>query len=44
MEIDTKSKMCPVCGYEFAERAGSLKWVAIALAVLFLVYLILSVL
>lgn len=43
MEIDTASKVCPICGYEFPGRSGSLKWVAIALALLFLIYLLLSV-
>jgi len=29
-----------VCGYEFAESGGVLKWVALLLALLFLAYLI----
>ncbi|MBL7858618.1 MAG: hypothetical protein JNM57_13090 [Cyclobacteriaceae bacterium] len=41
MEVDAKNSTCPVCGYEFTDsyRSG-LKWVAIALALLFLIYLI----
>ncbi|HYG19926.1 MAG TPA: zinc ribbon domain-containing protein [Ohtaekwangia sp.] len=42
MEIPSESKTCPVCGYEFARSNSGLRWVALALAVLFLLYLILS--
>lgn len=42
MMVDTKSKVCPICSYEFTENnKGSLKYVAILLAILFLLYLIL---
>jgi hypothetical protein len=41
MEIDSKSKSCPVCNYQFAEQSGWLKWGALALAILFLLYIIL---
>jgi len=40
MEIDAKSKVCPICNYQFAEQSGGLKWVALALAILFLLYVI----
>ena len=42
MEVDASSKVCPVCSYEFTGTNGSgiLKWVAILLAILFLLYLI----
>jgi RNA polymerase subunit RPABC4/transcription elongation factor Spt4 len=41
MEIDQKSKVCPVCGYEFTDHRNSgLKWVALLLAILFLLYLV----
>jgi hypothetical protein len=39
MEVDVKSKTCSVCGYEFSEPAKSLKWIAILLAIFFLIYL-----
>lgn len=41
MEIDAKSKRCPVCDYEFPSTNSGLKWAAIVLAVLFLLYMIL---
>jgi RNA polymerase subunit RPABC4/transcription elongation factor Spt4 len=40
MEIDEKSKTCPICQYEFPSENGWMKWVAIALGILF-IYLIL---
>ena len=37
MNIDAKLQTCPICGYEFTDRRHtSLKWVAVILAVLFL--------
>jgi RNA polymerase subunit RPABC4/transcription elongation factor Spt4 len=44
MMIDEKSKVCPVCQYEFPSGMGALQWTAIALVILFVVYMILSVL
>ena len=44
MMVDAKSQVCPVCEYEFPGRMGPLQWAAIAIAVLFLVYLVSSVL
>ena len=40
MEIDAKSKACPICNYQFPEQSGGLKWVALAIAILFLLYAI----
>lgn len=41
MEVDAVSKRCPVCDYEFPSTNPILKWVAILLALMFLVYMIL---
>jgi RNA polymerase subunit RPABC4/transcription elongation factor Spt4 len=42
MEVDTKSKQCPICGYEFTDTYNRwLKWVALLLALFLLLYLIL---
>lgn len=42
MLVDAESKTCPICAYEFTEsNKGNLKWIAILLAILFLLYLIL---
>jgi predicted amidophosphoribosyltransferase len=40
MEVDAGSKVCPVCGYEFTRQGGGIKWAALLLALLFLLYLI----
>ena len=40
MDIDNKSKVCPICGYEFAEFSVLTKWVAILLVILFLLFMI----
>lgn len=42
MEIDAKSKVCPICGYEFpgVGKSAAVKWLAILLVILFLLYLI----
>ena len=40
MEVDAKSIECPVCGYEFPARKGAFQWVALLLALMFIVYLI----
>jgi hypothetical protein len=40
MEISGDSRQCPVCGYEFPGNNSGLKWVAILLAVLFLIYML----
>lgn len=38
MEVDEKSKTCPVCGYEFPSPF-KLQWIALLLLVLFLLIL-----
>jgi hypothetical protein len=38
MEIDANARECPVCGYEFPSSAKGLKWAAIVLAILILLY------
>jgi RNA polymerase subunit RPABC4/transcription elongation factor Spt4 len=40
MQVDSKSKLCPVCGYEFP-RGFVLKWIAIGLVILWVLYIIL---
>ena len=40
MEVDSKSKFCPICGYEFPRQNPIYQWVAILLAVLFLLILL----
>ena len=40
MEIDFNAKVCPICKYEFADFSSGLKWVALLLAILFLLYII----
>jgi RNA polymerase subunit RPABC4/transcription elongation factor Spt4 len=39
MEVDEKSKVCPICGYEFPAVNAAWKWLAILLLI-FLVYTI----
>lgn len=42
MMVDAKSRICPVCNYEFAEAGTSLtKWVALILALILLISFIL---
>lgn len=41
MEVDRDSRQCPVCSYEFPRSQGGLKWVALVLALLFLLYIVL---
>ncbi|MBL7861267.1 MAG: hypothetical protein JNJ65_08895 [Cyclobacteriaceae bacterium] len=36
MEVDRSSKICPICGYEFATYSSSMKWIALILALLLL--------
>ncbi len=40
MEIDARSKICPVCNYQFGEQPTALKWIALALVLLFFFYLL----
>jgi hypothetical protein len=42
MEIDARLTVCPICGYEFTDsRNRGLKWIALVLAIFFLLYFIL---
>ncbi len=41
MEIPGDSKVCPICGYEFPSGSPGLKWIALLLALFFLLYIIL---
>ena len=41
MEVDAKSKICPVCSYEFPGYSLPVKWVAVLLLVLLLLYFVL---
>lgn len=41
MEIDANSKVCPICSYEFATYSSGLKWVAILLIVVIILYFVL---
>ncbi|WP_175402793.1 hypothetical protein [Mangrovivirga cuniculi] len=38
MEIDEKADVCPICQYEFPKQSPLLKYVAIALAILLLIF------
>lgn len=38
MNIDAESKTCPICGYEFPRKNPLWVWLAIALAVIFILY------
>lgn len=40
MKIDANSKQCPVCSYEFPSTNTGLRWAALALALLFLFYML----
>lgn len=37
MDVEAKSKTCPICNYEFPERDPAVKWVAILLIIAILV-------
>ncbi|MBT1702234.1 zinc ribbon domain-containing protein [Chryseosolibacter indicus] len=43
MEVDVKTRTCPICGYEFTTSSSSLRWVALLLALLFIIYIIISI-
>lgn len=36
MEIDDKSRACPICGYEFVQHSPWVKWLALLLILVFL--------
>lgn len=40
MEVDVKSKECPICQYEFAETNTAFKVIAVLLILLMLYYVI----
>ncbi|MBL7839331.1 MAG: hypothetical protein JNJ75_04255 [Cyclobacteriaceae bacterium] len=40
MEVDTGSRICPICGYEFTPTGGGRRWIAIALLVLIIIALL----
>ncbi|HPM28932.1 MAG TPA: hypothetical protein PLJ60_01250 [Chryseolinea sp.] len=40
MEIDAKTKVCPICQYEFPAQNQWFKWLAIVLVILFILKMI----
>lgn len=40
MEVDAKSKTCPVCQYEFTRQSSPVRWIALLLVLLFVLYII----
>ncbi|MEP1031981.1 zinc ribbon domain-containing protein [Ekhidna sp.] len=40
MEVAVKSKVCPICQYEFSEISTGYKWIAILLIIVMLLYLL----
>jgi RNA polymerase subunit RPABC4/transcription elongation factor Spt4 len=40
MEVEKKSNICPICGYEFAEYSSTIKWLALLLIIAFLLLLL----
>lgn len=42
MDVDGKSKVCPICNYEFVGQPAGVRWIALLLFALFLTYLILK--
>lgn len=38
MEIDSSAKVCPICSYEFAGTGGLVRWVAILILLVFILY------
>ncbi len=43
MEIDSVSKVCPVCGYEFPEQPAGYKWIAWILVIVIVFYFVLRI-
>lgn len=41
MEVEKSSKICPICAYEFPQRSPVYQWVAILLAIVFLLTMLL---
>lgn len=44
MEIDKEEKICPVCGFEFPDEKPVIRWLALALILMFLAYFIFNLL
>jgi hypothetical protein len=42
MNIAAKEPVCPICGYEFPQPSGGMRWLAILLLVVLLFYLVLN--
>lgn len=40
MEVESGSRRCPICSYEFPGTNSPLRWVALLLALLFLFYVL----
>ncbi|MEP3129221.1 zinc ribbon domain-containing protein [Ekhidna sp.] len=40
MDVDAKSKICPICQYEFSEIKVGYRWIAMALIIVLLLYLL----
>jgi RNA polymerase subunit RPABC4/transcription elongation factor Spt4 len=40
MEINEKRKICPICSYEFPKKSPVYQWIAILLAIIFLLTMI----
>lgn len=43
MEIDAKSKVCPVCSYEFPSSNTTSRWIVIFLILLFVLYIVIGI-
>lgn len=39
MDVDTRCKVCPICAYEFTNPGTRIRWTAIVLVLIILVYL-----
>lgn len=42
MNIAAHATICPICGYEFPNTPGGLRWVALLLVAVLLFYLLLN--
>lgn len=41
MEVDKKHKTCPVCGHEFEDFGKGIRWVAAALLIIIVIWILL---
>ncbi|MFB6258415.1 MAG: hypothetical protein ABEH38_06960 [Flavobacteriales bacterium] len=41
MEVDSKEKSCPICGYEFPDYSKGFKLIAILLILIFILFFLL---